>query len=397
MSDVSSLLENSKSNMMDMLKNKKYFLAIFLFFVIIMVVFALALNVNNTLSMMTNNANDMIKSFEELGGTQIGGINSSNANHRHLLRDYYVMSSHNSCCGGNVEKDFVDLIPLNETIKQGARLLDFEIYSLDGEPVIAAGKEASANGKYLLKGTYNSLPFSQVMNHVKMMAFSGSISPNPNDPLFLSFRIKTNNRNVFRNMATIMNKTFSGMFLPQKYGYDGKFNKTGKDIIANIPILDLQKKVIIIIEDPLNNYKGTTFEALINMSGKAKDGSGMPFVNINKNIDVIQTPDRKSMINENKKFIGITRPDFTKVRENPPSPIHHQLGNQMVMMNFSEIDVFLEQYIKFFSDKGHAFRLKPNNLRYFETKIPEPKQQDKKLSYAPRKMSMLGGVLTPKV
>lgn len=397
MSDVSSLLENSKSNMMDMLKNKKYFLAIFLFFVIIMVVFALALNVNSTLSMMTNNANDMIKSFEELGGTQIGGINSSNANHRHLLRDYYVMSSHNSCCGGNVEKDFVDLIPLNETIKQGARLLDFEIYSLDGEPVIAAGKEASANGKYLLKGTYNSLPFSQVMNHVKMMAFSGSISPNPNDPLFLSFRIKTNNRNVFRNMATIMNKTFSGMFLPQKYGYDGKFNKTGKDIIANIPILDLQKKVIIIIEDPLNNYKGTTFEALINMSGKAKDGSGMPFVNINKNIDVIQTPDRKSMINENKKFIGITRPDFTKVRENPPSPIHHQLGNQMVMMNFSEIDVFLEQYIKFFSDKGHAFRLKPNNLRYFETKIPEPKQQDKKLSYAPRKMSMLGGVLTPKV
>ena len=158
-----------------------------------------------------------------------------------------------------------------------------------------------------------------------------------------------------------------------------------------------KKKVIIIIEDPLNNYKGTTFEALINMSGKAKDGSGMPFVNINKNIDVIQTPDRKSMINENKKFIGITRPDFTKVRENPPSPIHHQLGNQMVMMNFSEIDVFLKQYIKFFSDKGHAFRLKPNNLRYFETKIPEPKQQDKKVSYAPRKMSMLGGVLTPKI
>ena len=397
MSNVSSLLENSKSDMMDMLKNKKYFLAIFLFFVIIMVVFALALNVNNTLGMMNVNALAMIKSFEELGGTQMGGINQSNANHRHLLRDYYVMSSHNSCCGGNVEKDFVDLIPLNETIKQGARLLDFEIYSLDGEPVIAAGKEASANGKYLLKGTYNSLPFSQVMNHVKMMAFSGSISPNPNDPLFLSFRIKTNNRNVFRNMATIMNKTFSGMFLPQKYGYDGKFNKTGRDIIANIPILDLRRYVIIIIEDPLNNYKGTKFEALVNMSGKAKDGSGMPFVNINKNIDVIQTPDRKSMINENKKFIGITRPDFTKVRENPPSPIHHQLGNQMVMMNFSEIDVFLKQYIKFFSDKGHAFRLKPNNLRYFETKIPEPKQQDKKVSYAPRKMSMLGGVLTPKI
>lgn len=397
MSNVSSLLENSKSNMMDMIKNKKYFLAIFLFFVIILVVFALALNVNTTLNMVNVNANDMIRTFEELGGTQIGGINRSNANHRHLLRDYYVMSSHNSCCGGNVEKDFVDLVPLTETIKQGARLLDFEIYSLDGEPVIAAGKEASANGKYLLKGTYNSLPFSQVMNQIKMMAFSGSISPNSNDPLFLSFRIKTNNRNVFRNMSTIMNKIFSGMFLPQKYGYDGKFNKTGRDIIANIPILDLQRKVIIIIEDPLNNYRGTPFEALVNMSGKAKDGSGMPFVNINKSIDVIQTPDRKSMINENKKFIGITRPDFTKVRENPPGAIHHQLGNQMVMMNFSEIDAFLMQYIKFFSDTGSAFRLKPNHLRYFETKIAKPKKQEKKLSYGPRKMSMLGGVYNPKI
>ena len=64
-------------------------------------------------------------------------------------------------------------------------------------------------------------------------------------PYKWSFRIKTNNRNVFRNMSTIMNKIFSGMFLPQKYGYDGKFNKTGKDIIANIPILDLQKKLLL--------------------------------------------------------------------------------------------------------------------------------------------------------
>ena len=390
-------MENSKSNMINMLKNRKLYLAIFLFLVIILIVFALAYHLNTTLSKKDTNNQAMIKGFKDMGGSQIGGISSANGNHRHLLRDYYVMSSHNTCCGGNFEKDFVDLVPLNETVKRGARLLDFEIYSLDGEPVIAAGQEASVNGKYLLKGTYNSLPFSKVMNQIKMIAFSGSIAPNPNDPLFLSFRIKTSNKNIFRNMASDINKTFAGMFLPQKYGYDGKFNKEGRDIIANIPLLDLKRKVIIIIEDPLNNYRGTPFEALVNMSGKAKDGSGMPFVNIYKNIDVTQVYDKKSMINENKKFIGITRPDFTKVKKNPPAPIHHQLGNQMVMMNFSDIDTFLMQYIKFFSDSGAAFRLKPDHLRYFEKKIPAPPPQEKKLSYGPRKMNMLGGVYAPQI
>tara|TARA_B100001063_G_scaffold154919_2_gene144522 strand:- start:766 stop:1959 length:1194 start_codon:yes stop_codon:yes gene_type:complete len=397
MTQIQNLMENSKSNMMNMLKNRKFYLTIFLFLVILLIVFALAYHLNTTLGKKEANNQAMIKKYQEIGGSEIGGITSSNANHKHLLRDYYVMSSHNSCCGGNFEKDFVDLVPLNETIKRGARFLDFEIYSLDGEPVVAAGKEASENGKYLLKGTYNSLPFSKVMMQIKMMAFSGSIAPNSNDPLFLSFRIKSANRNIFRNMAKVMNKAFTGMFLPQKYGYDGKFNKEGKDIIANIPLLELRNKVIVIIEDPLNNYRGTPFEALVNMSGKAKDGSGMPFVNIHKNREVTQVYDKKSMINENKKFIGITRPDFTNVKTNPSAAIHHQLGNQMVMMNFSEIDAFLMQYIKFFSDVGSAFRLKPDHLRYFEKKIPAPPPQEKKLSYAPRKMSALGGVYTPQL
>ena len=115
------------------------------------------------------------------------------------------------------------------------------------------------------------------------------------------------------------------------------------------------------------------------MSGKAKDGSGMPFVNIYKNIDVTQVYDRKSMINENKKFIGITKPDFTKVKSNPPAAIHHQLGNQMVMMNFSELDANMLQYIKFFSDKGTAFRLKTRPFKIFRQKDSKTKTTRKEI------------------
>ena len=397
MTNIKDLISNSNLNMMNAAKWKQYSLAIFLFFVIALLIFALALHINSTLSKKQDNNNYITGEYQKLGGSELASINSGNANHRHLLRDYHIMSSYNSCCGGDFEKDFVDLVPLNETIKQGARLLDFEIYSLDGEPIIAAGNENNNEGKYLLKGTYNSLPFAQVMNQIKMMAFSGSIAPNSDDPIFLSFRIKTANRNIFRNMAKVLNRTFSGMFLNQKYGYDGKFSKAGKDVIPNIPILELKRKVVIIVNDPYGNYKGTPFEELVNMSGKSNDGTGMPFVNMYKNIDITQDYDTKETINVNKQFIGITRPDFTKVKKNHSSQPHIDSGNQFIMMNFSEVDAYLQQYIKFFSDVGSAFRLKAPHLRYVEKKIPKPKKQDKKLSYAPRKISMLGGVYNPQM
>ena len=70
-------------------------------------------------------------------------------------------------------------------------LLDFEIYSREGEPVVAAGPGPNTNGKYCLKGTYNHISFKKAMSYVKMLAFNGRQCPNPDDPLFLSFRIKT--------------------------------------------------------------------------------------------------------------------------------------------------------------------------------------------------------------
>ena len=48
-------------------------------------------------------------------------------------------------------------------------------------------------------------------------------------------------------MADKLGKLFSGMFLGAKYSNDGKYNKDGKDVIPNIPLLNLRRKVIIFI------------------------------------------------------------------------------------------------------------------------------------------------------
>ena len=150
-------IETATENFKNMLKDKNKWLLMYLILVIVFIVWLIFWYIRNKLGLLNTNNLNMISNFDSITGSKISNINSANASHKHLLRDYYMASSYNSCCGGNSEKDFVDMAPLQKVIGRGARLLDFEIYSIDGDPVVAAGPEATTNGKFCLKGTYNSL------------------------------------------------------------------------------------------------------------------------------------------------------------------------------------------------------------------------------------------------
>ena len=105
------------------------------------------------------------------------------------LRDYYIASSYNSCCAGDFQDGYVSLPPLREVIRQGARVLDFALYQVDNDVVVGAGPTDSDN----IKGTYNSLPLGGndgILNTINKYAFSHPC-PNPTDPLFINFRIKS--------------------------------------------------------------------------------------------------------------------------------------------------------------------------------------------------------------
>ena len=38
--------------------------------------------------------------------------------------------------------------------------------------------------------------------------------------------------------------------------YNGKNILNGKEVIPNIPLLNLRRKVIVMVQDPTNNFKG---------------------------------------------------------------------------------------------------------------------------------------------
>ena len=299
MNKINNVFIGAKDKFMALINDKRWAGALYLYLLILIIIWVLAIYIRGKLKLKTTNNNNMLDAYKLKGGSKIGDIGKND--HKFKLRDYFVASSYNSCCGGNVLKDFVDMVPLNEVIRQGARWLDFEIYSVHGSPIVAAGPDPTPDGKYCLKGTYNSLPFKKVMEQVKMLAFSGLNAPNPNDPLFLSFRVKTNNKNIYPIMANVLKKSFSGMFLGPKYGNDGKYNKSGNDVIPNIPLMELKQKVVIFVDDPNSNYRGTSFEEYINMSGHNHVGDSMPFVTTYRNIDIVQAYDPKAIRNQNKK------------------------------------------------------------------------------------------------
>ena len=83
------------------------------------------------------------------------------------MRDYYIKTAYNCCALGEFKNTFVSLCALKEVIRQGVRCLDFEVYSINNDPVIAV----SSLSDYNIKESYNSLAFEKVMETIRTCLF----------------------------------------------------------------------------------------------------------------------------------------------------------------------------------------------------------------------------------
>ena len=319
------------------------------------------------LRLKKNNNNQMRNGLSEIT-TKIKSIPYKKASNP--LRDYYVCSSYNSCCGGDFKNDFVDTGPLVQVINKGARFLDFEIYSVNNKPVVSASSQKSFN----IKETYNSVPFSEVIDTIKMVAFSGATCPNPNDPLFINLRIKSNNIKIYEEMAAILNNNIGLKLLDKKYHYEaGGFG------IVKEPLQNFLNKVIIICSDENGNFrKVDDFHRLVNMS------SSSIFLRELRYYDVIYTPDFKELIYHNKKNMTQVIPDLSVKDQNMNADLLFKFGCQFNCMCFQNADNLLKYYLETFNEANYAFMLKPKQLRYVPITINKPKKQDKAYSFAPR-------------
>jgi hypothetical protein len=374
----------SIKNITDRLQNMNDSTAIFMFSVINLIILLLAILTyfyyTGTIFSNGLRARDcsfMDSMYGKING-KISSINTSNTFFQQPLRDYYIKTAYNACSGGEYKNDYVDTCVVKSLLKQGVRALDFEIYSIDDEPVVAT----STNDNYCVKETFNYVTFGEVLNVISNYAFTMSTAPNPADPLFIHLRVKSTNKKMFEKLTELIENFNSNTsrILGPNYSYSNKN-------LATVPLNELVGKVIIMVDGTNKTFLETKFNEFVNIVSKSAILRGLT------NYEIVYTPDMNELINHNKVNMTIGVPDKGASPPNPNSLIMRNNGCQFIAMRYQMVDSFLEENNMFFEENGTAFVLKPDDLRYKVQSIPAPPPQNERVSYETKQIETVAGLV----
>jgi hypothetical protein len=334
--------------------------SIFLYITLILI---LGLIIYTIIQVMKQSMN--CRSINSITPTKLTGIGLRDPRFNLKLYDYYIKSSYNSCATGAFTNDYVNICALTNVIKQGYRLLDFEVYDINGNAIVST----SDSPNYTIKGTYNYLKLDDVIKYVAEHAISMSRMtdncPNASDPLFLHFRIKSNHVEIYNSIATSLSTYFGKYLLSSEYSYENHGHNIGL-----IPLKSLMSKVIIIVDKTDKILETSKLFEYVNIAGKSVFMRVLPFNN------VVNTPDMDELIEFNRTGMTICTPDDA---DNYNSSISMQYGCQFSCLNAQYNDTILQAYNDFFNE--FAFHVKPDNLRKIEVVVQAPPDPDMNKSY----------------
>jgi hypothetical protein len=365
---MTSVIENTMKYLTSL---KEEFVSNMIFFLILVIIIFMLWYFFYMRNLAARECSRMDSLYKKLDGN-LRSINSNDKQCGYTLKDYYIMTAYNACSGGSYKNDFVDICNLKSVIKQGVRGLDFEVYSLNDEPIVAT----STTDSYFIKETYNSVKFSDILYTIQNHAFSNSTAPNPADPIILHLRIKSTNQKMYENFANLF-KSYNTLLLGKDYSYENHNTNLG-----DVPLLKLAGKIIVIVDRSNTSFmENENFLEYVNMT------SNSIFMRALHYTDIKQTPDVNELIEFNKRNMTIGMPDIGSNPANMSGMLVRETGSQMLAMRYQNVDEFLGENTLFFDRSGYAFVLKPEKFRYKPVTIAAPTPQRPELSYATRTIS----------
>ena len=273
-----------------------------------------------------------------------------------IFRNYYVKASYNSCCGDGYKNNFVNLCALEKAIIAGARFLDFEIYSYNNIPIVAASTSDDNN----IKEVYNYLTVEEVFETLNYNSFDNSITTCANDPMILNLRFMTENTSIFNKVAKLINEKLN--YNPQSNQIDSYLIKYSKEInLLKQPIKKLSKKFIIIATaNPTNNiFNDTDLNDLINLKSNGEYCKTYRYDTIRSKGFNSATLEREVRHN-----YVIVLPNLSNDLYNYDIELPLSNGCQAICMKFQNMDTNLLSYHELFKDNGrYSFILKSESKR----------------------------------
>lgn len=374
-STFQNMLSNIKNINFQSLLLKENFVASFLFVLILLIIICVLIYYFYMNTLLSKECSAMDSLYSTLN-TKIHSLNTSDPNCKYNLRDYYIKTAYNCCSAGAYKNDFVGVCALKDVLRQGVRGLDFEIYSVEDQPVVST----SSGSSYYVKETYNYVAFGDVMTIINNYAFSQSTAPNPQDPIIFHLRFMSNNQKMFSALAKIF-ENYDSLFLGPEYSFESDKNNTKQNFGA-IPLLSLKGKIVVIVDNTNKSFSANhDFYEYVNLTSNSIFMRALNYYNV-KN-----TPDITELQTYNKQNMTISMPDISATPTNPSAIICRETGCQMIGMCYQVNDVFLQENNQFFDQGAYAFVLKPENLRYVEVTIDAPTPPNPALSYETRTVS----------
>ena len=306
---------------------------------------------------------------------KINSFNPSDPEYSHNLRDYYISAAYDVCTAGLYKNDFVNLCALRSAIKQGVRCLDFAVYTVNYEPVVAC----SSLSEYTVKESYNSIPFGSVLSTINSHAFSNSLCPNPMDPLILHIRLMSSLASTSNKIAQQLQSGVGTRLLGPKYSFQYQGNNFG-----TTPLAALRGKIVIIVDQSNASFLDTQLEEYVNIASNA------PFMRVLRFTDgVSQCGDKEELLEYNKKNMSIVLPDRAIGVQNYSTPEAEALGCQFSALAFQVKDAEVQYDISAFESRGSSFRLRPAAQRWIPIQVPLPPLPPASQSYASRPINGL--------
>ena len=263
------------------------------------------------------------------------------------LKEYVIKSSYNTALTGK----FVSLDMVKEVLKRGCRFLDFEVFYDGKNPFVSYSTDAT----YKTLQTDSSFTLTTVFNTVMGSAFNTD-SPNPHDPLFIQLRVKSNNENIYKSVASSVNASLMLKLYPNKITKDTKLK-------------DIMKKVILVMDKTINvDYK--KFTDCSNNDANCHDlknyiniESGSELMLLSRYSEMLERETTPPEVKDDNTSTTVSRlsvvmPDidyWSGVANPQLIPFVLKYGCQMVLYRFYNKDAELENYEDFFKNFKTAF------------------------------------------